>query len=118
LPKLRILRQSGTPVEVEQQEAYTEAYRAMFDACELRATKILENNKRIKAPRMLVLQRLISYAERSLIRKFNGTVEVELPKTKKAWSTLMEKFSDFPVLVAKEQQSGKLLLIIMDTLGQ
>lgn len=118
MSKLRILRQSGTPVNVEDQEKYVEAYRAMFDACELRATKILENNKRIKAPRMITLQRLIRFCERSLVKRFNGTVEVELPKSTKAWITLLERYSDIPVLVAREQESGKPLLIIMDTLGQ
>lgn len=117
--KLKVYRQSGSPVNPEMQDKYTEEYRALYDKCEERAERTFQKTKGYltKVPRMLILQRMLAYAERGLVKKYNGEVEVELPKTSKAWTALISKFGDTPLMLAKEQNSGKLVLILMDALN-
>lgn len=116
--KIKLYRQSGTPVDPAQQQEYTEAHRVMYDKCDAKAEAVFQKTtgRLTRVPRMLVLQRLLRYAERGLVRKFNGDAELELPKTAKAWSALISTYGDTPLMVAKESSSGKLVLLLMDDL--
>ena len=118
MAKLKIYRQSGSPVAPDMQQKYDEEFKAAFDKCELKADKVFQKNVGYltKVPRMIVMQRLLRYAERSLVKKYNGQAEVELPKSAKAWSALLSKFGDTPLLVAKSADGEALVLILMDTL--
>ena len=117
--KLKIYRQSGTPVDISNQEQYTIAYREMYDKCEAKAELVYKKKtgKLTIVPHMIMLQRLLRFAERSLVRKFNGEVVVELPKTARAWTKLVSSYGDTPIMLAREANSGGLVLIIMDALN-
>lgn len=117
--KLKVYRQSGSPVHPENQQKYVEDYRAFYDLCEKKADKIFakDTGKLTKTPRMFILQRLLNYGERFLMRKYGGQDEVELPKTSKSWTALISKYSDTPLMIAKEKDSGRLILLLMDDLA-
>lgn len=119
--KLTVYRQSGSPVHPENQEKYTEEYRDLYDFCEARADKIFSKNtgvlNRKLVPRMIILQRLLQYAERGLMRKYGGQDEVEFPKTAKQMTALINKYGETPIMFAKEQHTGKLIMLLMDDLG-
>ena len=117
--KLKIYRQSGSPVAPEHQDAYTEAYRITYDRCEAKADKLFlkKSGHLTLVPHMIMLQRYLRFAERGLMKKFSGNDEVELPRTAKAWTALISKFGDTPLMLAKEQNTGKLVLLLMDNLS-
>lgn len=117
--KIKLYRQSGTPVDVEKQQQYTEAHRAMYDRCELKADKLFAKFSRAlhKVPHMIMLQRYLRFAERKLVRTFNGNVEIELPKSAGAWKKLISSYGDTPIMVARESTSGSIVLILMDDLN-
>lgn len=118
--KLTVYRQSGSPVHPEFQAQYQEEYRTFYDRCELKAEAIFAKNtgvlNRKLVPRMIILQRLLNYGERFLMRKYGGNDTVELPKTAKQWTALINKYSETPIMLAKEQKTGKLILLLMDDL--
>lgn len=113
--KIQVYRQSGTPVNEKDQAAYNEEWQKFYDKAESRAREI-HNQGPESESYFILLQRFLSYGERQLIKKFNVAVEVELPKTSRGWTKLIESFQDTPVLLARRQESGKLVLIIADTL--
>lgn len=118
--KLRVYRQSGSPINPESEQLYNAEYGALYDKCELKASSMFvkEHGKLKRIPRMIMLQRLLRFAERSLIRKYGGNDEVELPKTAKAWTALINKYGETPLMLAKEQNSGRLVLLLMDNLQE
>lgn len=118
--KLKVYRQSGSPVNPEHETQYNEEYKLLYDKCELKADVIFakEGGKLKRLPRMIMLQRLLRYSERGLISKYGGQDLVELPKTAKAWTALLNKYGETPLMLAKEQASGKLVLLLMDNLQE
>jgi hypothetical protein len=117
--KLKIYRQTGQPVDVEMQQQYTESYRTMYDRCEAKADKLFQKKSGYLKllPHMIMLQRYLRFAERELVRKFNGNVEIELPKSPRAWRKLIESYGDTPVMIAREQHTGGIILLLMDDLN-
>lgn len=114
--KIQVLRQSGEPVNESDRAAYTAEWQKFYDKADERARK-RHNEGPASESYHLLMQRFLNYGERQLIRKYNGAVEVELPKTARAWTKLIESFQDTPVILARRQDGGKLILIIADTLG-
>lgn len=118
--KLKVYRQSGSPINPESELQYNEEYKALYDKCEAKADTIFakEFGHLKQLPRMIMLQRLLRFAERGLIAKYGGNDVVELPKTAKAWTALLNKYGETPLMLAKEQASGKLVLLLMDNLQE
>ena len=118
--KLTVYRQSGSPVNPTHQAAYLAEYQAYFDKCELRSKKVFAKNSRLlrHLPEMIIMQRMLQYGERLIMRMYGGQDQVELPRSAKAWTELLNRYSETPIMVAKERESGKLLLLLMDDLGQ
>lgn len=114
-----LLRQSGNPVQPEAQAAYAQEWQLAYDEIELRAEKIYakKTGKLQLKPKMLFVQRMCSAIERKLFKKHNVRVDIPLPKSAKAWAALVKKY-EAPILCAQRQDSGELILVIMDTLGQ
>lgn len=118
MKKLTLFRESGSPVDPTLQEAYQEEYRTFYDKCEAKADKIFQKNtgvlNRRLVPKMIILQRLLQYGERSLMRKYSGSNEVELPKSAKGWSELLARYHDTPIMIAKRSDGKGIVLVLMD----
>lgn len=115
---MKVYRQSGSPVDPEMQEQYLAEYQAYFDKCEQRAKRVFEKNvPRLRhLPEMIIMQRMLQFGERLILKKYNKDTIVDMPKTRKAWAALLSRFHDTPVMVAKEAKSGTPILILMDEL--
>jgi hypothetical protein len=100
--------------------AYDEEWKQLFDKAEIKAEQVFQKTtgKLTKTPKMIVLQRLLRFVERQLTLKYGSEEVVDLPKSEKAWSKLSERFGDNPILVAKRQDNGKIILVLMDQFGQ
>lgn len=114
--KIQVYRQSGEPVEEKDRAAYTQEWQTFYDKAETRAREI-HNQGPESESYFILLQRFLSYGERQLVKKYNVAVEVELPKSIRSWTKLIEQFHDTPIILARRQDSGKLVLIIADTMG-
>jgi hypothetical protein len=114
--KLQLYRQSGGIIDVSIQEKYDEAFKAFYDKADLRAREI-HNNNIYSDGYALLMQRFLRFGERQLFKAFNQDVEIELPKTAKAWEKLIEKYQDTPIMLARTTDGKKLVLVIMDSLG-
>lgn len=114
--KLKLYRQSGQLIDESSKQQYDEAFKAFYDKADKRARELHDEN--IYAPAYaLTMQRFLRYGERQLFKQFNQDIEVELPNTAAKWTKLLADYGDTPLMVAKAQGSGKLLLVIMDTLA-
>jgi hypothetical protein len=114
--KLQLYRQSGGIIDVSIQEKYDEAFKAFYDKADFRAREI-HNNNIYSDGYAILMQRFLRYGERQLFKAFNQDVEVELPKTAKAWTDLIAKYQDTPIMLARTTDGKKLVLVIMDSLG-
>lgn len=101
--KLEVYRQSGQPVSGDAQALYKTEWQAFYDKAAARA-----------GLNMLSLQRFLRYGERQLTLKHNVKVEVDIPKSAKAWMALLATYEDTPLMMAKTTDGKKLVLIIMD----
>lgn len=103
--KVKLFRQSGEPVEPSAQEAYRADWANYYDKAQSRAK--LD---------MLKLQRMLSYGERQLIKKHGSQVELEMPKSAKAWDKLISSYGDTPIMTARTTDGKSVVLILMDQL--
>lgn len=103
--KLKIYRQSGDPVELANRELYKAEWQLFYDRAAERA-----------ALDMLKLQRMLRFGERLLVRKHNVEVVIEVPKSQKAWTTLIAKYEDTPFMIARTADGEGLVGVIMDAL--
>lgn len=117
---IKIFRESGVPIKPEEAEKYRIAFGLMYDRCEEKATKAFEKNfgtlHKRSVPRMTILQRLIRYGERLLVRNHNFSIEVEFPKSSKAWTKMLEEYQA-PIAVAQKADGTGNVLMIMDERG-
>lgn len=104
--KIRLMRQSGDPTNVEDRDAFQAAFREMYDKAAERA-----------GLDMLKLNRMVSFCERLLVKKHNKEVLVDMPKSAKAWTNLISKYDDVPILVARTADGKEIVLVIMDALS-
>ena len=105
--KLKLYRQSGTPVDLGDRERYDNDWKAFYDKAAARA-----------GLDMLLMQRFLRYGERALIIKHNIQVSVDIPKSEKAWKALMEKYENVPIIVAVNANNGELVGILKDVMGE
>jgi len=105
MAKVQLYRQSGQPVDLSDRQAYETEFKKVYDRAAERA-----------GLDMLALNRMVRFCERQLVKKYNIKVEVEMPKSAKAWSTLISTYEDVPIMVARELNTGTPILIIMDAL--
>lgn len=104
--KIELYRQSGNPTSTEDRDKYDVAFKELYDKAAERA-----------GLDMLKLNRMVRYGERQLIKKFNQKVEVDLPKSSKAWKRLSDAYEGCPIMVAVNAKSGASILVIMDALN-
>lgn len=103
--KLKLYRQSGNPVNLEDRDGYDKEFKAMYDRCAERAK--LD---------MLKMNRMVSFCERQLVRKWNKEVIIEVPQSKKKMAELLAKYEDVPIMIARTTDGKDLVGILMDQL--
>lgn len=111
--KIQVYCQSGQPVGDDNRAKYQEEWKAFYDKAEERA-----RIRHVEGPASdqyhVLMQRYLNFGERQLVKKYNGKVEVELPKTMKAWKKLVTEFHDTPLIIAKRADKDELILIVAD----
>lgn len=121
--KLQLLRQSGRPVTPSDVEGYESDFRALYDKAELKSETAFQKrtakgpgSKGYNVPKVVILQRLLSYGERQLVKKWNKAVEIEVPRSKAGMLKLLSTYEDTPILIAKSTDGKNLVAILMDEL--
>lgn len=100
---MKLFRKSGLPVELSAREAYDKDWKEYYDRAAGRA-----------ALDMLKLQRFLAFGERLLIKKHKSEIEVDMPKSAKAWQKLISSYEDTPILVARTVDGKQVVAILMD----
>jgi hypothetical protein len=103
--KLKIFRQSGNPVALEDRENYDREFKAIYDKCAERAK--LD---------MLKLNRMVAFCERQLCKKWNKTIEIEIPRSKKGMIKLLSQYENIPIMLAATTDGKDIVAILMDQL--
>ena len=99
--KIRILRQSGLPVNLDDLNNYREKFRTLFDKA-----------VRIAGKDMLRLNKKLVIIEKVLQKKYPTVSEVDLPKTLKGWRDLRAKYGN--ILVSQHLETEEILFVISD----
>jgi hypothetical protein len=115
--KLMLLRQSGRPVDNEKAKAFESEWRQIYDKAEVKAEVVFKKTfgKLQTTPKMIILQRYLRFAERQLTLKHGSEEMIDIPKSARAWETLISKYEDVPIMVARRTDKG-IVLILMDQL--
>jgi hypothetical protein len=101
--KLRLARMSGRPVSAENLASYESEFKERYD------TILAQHGQDM----MTVHQELLKLDE-ELQGKWQRIEMEDLPKSRKGWHELLEKF-DAPVMLAKSSENvEELVLVIMD----
>jgi hypothetical protein len=116
--KLKLFRKSGGLIDAESSELYTKEWREWFDKIEKRVDEINadKDNKLYLLPKHVLMQRFCNYIERLLYKKYNKDVEVEMPKTAKQWTSLIEQYKGTPIMIAQRADTKGLVMVLMDDL--
>ncbi len=99
--KVKIIRQSGLPVNLTDLEQFKTEFRTAFDEAEQRIGKD-----------MLTLQTEIQKIERTLQDKYPTVIDVELPTNSKKWKSVMTEYGN--ILVSSHRETGEIILVISD----
>lgn len=121
--KLQLYRQSGRPVSLEDLEGYETEFRAMYDKAEIKSAAAFERRtakgpayKGYNVPKVLILNRMLSYGERLLTKKWNKSVEIEVPRSKAGLIKLLATYEDTPIMLALTADRKSVIAVIMDQL--
>ena len=96
-----IIKQSGNPVDSKEAEAYHKEWKEGFD-------KLFD----VTGDMAIVSEKAKEYEE-ELSKKYGTKETVELPKSQKAWRTLLEK-SKGPIMIDQLKDSDDLIFVILD----
>ncbi len=107
MKKIKTMRISGHPIELEDIKAYNEEWKTLFDKA-MDKCKVKDS----EVPDMLRLQKLLAKLEGVLGRKYDRVTEWDFLKTKKAWEVRMEEFGN--IMVTKAADTGEMIYVIMD----
>ena len=101
--KVQIIRQSMTPIEFE-------IHAQMMDEYQLNYDKLTEQS----AGDMQKLHESLDNMIKDLTKRYEEHLskEVDMPKTKKAWTELLDTYG--AIIVGTHVDTGKLMLIVMD----
>lgn len=111
--KLNLYRKSGSPVNLSDQKAYAEAWKAFFDKADARA-KAKHNSGAFTDQYAVLIQRYLRFGERQLFKQFNVEVQVDVPKSSAAWTALIQTYEDCPIMVARSADGKSIVGILMD----
>jgi hypothetical protein len=104
MAKVQLFRQSKNPVNLEDYKAYQEDWVKYFDSVQAKYSLDMEKT-----------HKMLEYGEKKLIKKYNKTVLIELPKTNKKIKELCQQFGA-PIMFAERQDGAGIVAIIMDEL--
>ena len=96
-----IVRQSGNPVDKEEQGKFEKEWKTGFD--DLYDSETDQETIAEKAEAF----------HKKLVKKYGTEEKIDLPKSLKAWKSLLEKY-DQSILLTKNPENGKLVVVIMD----
>ncbi|MBV6514163.1 MAG: hypothetical protein FMNOHCHN_03753 [Ignavibacteriaceae bacterium] len=104
MKKLKVMRLSGRPVDIDELEAYKEKWRITYD-------KVIERCKLD----MLRVHKLLLRVERIMQKQYKLVQDWDLPTTEDTWSELVNKYG--AIMVVKNAETGELVLVINDQEG-
>lgn len=109
--KIKVMRASGHPIELEKIEEYKQAWRELYDRIQDKCTlgKSANNDKAIN---MIRMQKLLARCEQSLMKQYNRVGEWEFLSTPEALSEKIDQFGN--LMLTKRADSGDLLYVILD----
>lgn len=113
--KVQIVTQSGKPVNVEDAIKFDEEFRLLYDKSQDKAEALKKKPRFKNREVMKLMERYLSFSEHLLNVKYNSNSFVEMPKTAKAWRTLIDKHANIPILVAKRADKKGTVLVVMDS---
>ena len=100
--KIRLMRQSGLPLDLDKYQAYQDEYVKMAD-------KIAERAKLD----MLKSARMYRFIEHLLKRKYGSEVQISVPRSKKAIKDLVIQFGT-PITLAVTADGQDVIGILLD----
>lgn len=108
MSKIELFRQSKGPIELENYVKYQAEWVAFYDKVMTKYGTNIEHMERI--------ERILNKKESYLIKKYNSSVHIALPKSKKAFQALCKKFGS-PIMLAERTDGKGIVAIIMDQLS-
>jgi putative transposon-encoded protein len=96
-----IIRQSGNPVDREEQGKFEEEWKKGFD-----------NLYESEMDQETIADKAESF-HKKLVKKYGTEEKIDLPKSLRAWKSLLDKY-DQSILLTKNPETGKLVVVIMD----
>jgi hypothetical protein len=116
--KLKLYRQSGAPVALESRAAFEAEWKVLYDKAEAKVETLFAKTtgKLTKVPKMIMMQRMLRFVERQLVKKHNVEVLVDVPQTEADWEALIKAYEDTPVMIARTQDGTGVVAVLMDTL--
>jgi len=109
--KVKVMRASGHPIELEDIEAYKEAWKLLFDKVQ-RKCSLGENANGDQAQNMFRMQKLLARCEQILMKQYNRVGEWDFITTPEQAVEIMEKHGN--IMLTRRQDSGEPLYVILD----
>jgi hypothetical protein len=99
--KIKIVRQSGRPIELEDLNSFLAEYKEAHDRCEEEAGRDMGK-----------FQELFLPEEKKLAIKYGSERTVNFPSSKKSIEKFIEKYGNYTII--KDHRKDDLVLVIMD----
>lgn len=101
MAKVKVIRQSGNAVDLKANEEYGKEFKEKYDAIQAKCGLNMQ----------LMHEKLIELDE-ELSEKYEVIATWELPKSKKAWMSLVEQYGSF--MVSTHVETGEVILAVLD----
>lgn len=111
MKKVKVIRSSGHPIELEDIAAYKEDWKQLFDKIQDRCT-IGKTATKDKAYNMFRMQKLLARCESILQERYNRIAEWDFIATPEQAEKLIEKHGN--IMLTRRADSGDLLYVILD----
>lgn len=106
--KIKAIRKSGYPVNLEEKDAMINEWRETFDRA-FQKCKVKDSDK---IPDQLRLQKLLGRLERVIGNKYSTVVDWDLIKSDEEWKNKVTEYGN--IMVTTHTGTGELLYVIMD----
>ena len=111
MEKVKVMRASGHPLDLEDIEAYKQDWRDLFDKVQDKCA-IGENANGDQNQQMFRMQKLLARCERILLNRYNRVGEWEFISSPEQATALMEEHGN--IMLTRRRDSGELLYVILD----
>lgn len=99
--KIKMVKQSGNAVDLDQFAAYEEEFSARYDVI------VLEYGRDMK-----VVHDKLEELDAELASKYDTIIEIERPKSGKQEKALVDKYGQY--MVTTHMETGELIYVILD----